>query len=147
MLVQKTYRHPLHYVNSVRAAIKKELKKVIPSPFRQYPVPALFREYRYYFCFELHQDIQESEVRWGIVVFDSKGMQCFTDKGKMYVSLWRWQRQGIARTTQMIESTIKNAFSRRGWPLHSTDPFYRVSEGIYEVNINWPKYQDYKPVI
>lgn len=147
MLVQKNYRHPLHYINSVRAALKSEIEREFPKELSRYPTPALFRELDYFFCFEIKQDVVLSEIRWGLCVFDSNGVRCFSEKGVMPVSLWRWQRQGLARTAKMVEGVIKHAFNKRWWPIDVAEPFYRAGDGLYQVNINWPKYRDYKPLI
>lgn len=141
--MQITFQNQWQFANYVRLCIHRELRKtrVIDEP--KVTVPLLNRHVDYYFCFEIHHDEDSNSVSWGLVCFDSSRKHMFSDKGIMPVSLWRFRRQGIRFTAAQIQSSIVTSFRKKWWPICKDEPFVRVSDGLYRVNLNWVLYRDY----
>lgn len=138
----KTYQHPLHYVNSVRCIVRSALRELRPKPVVKPVVPVLSKTSAYYFVFETQPREADDAMLWGLMAFDGDGSILFSCNGKFPVSLWRFRRQGIARTATMMQGIITAQFQRRNIPLHRDEPFVRDGDGVYRCAINWVKYND-----
>ena len=133
-------KNPLHMANLYRAIVKEALREYrIPSA-QKIIVPTLCRDMDYYFIYESVPKIKENKVVYGITCFDSEGVILFDYKGIYPVSLWRFRRQGPARTMQMMEGLVKQAFRRKNIPLSADEPFSPFDDGIYVCSINWTMY-------
>ena len=143
MLVQKTFRHPLHLVNYYRAIMKQALKQYNPAASVKTSIPVLDQSLEYYFLYETAVKEAENLLMYGITCFDADGVIIFSHKGTYPVSLWRIRRQGIARTAKMFEGVIKTAFRNKCVPLMSNEPFRQVDQGLYVCNISWSVYNKY----
>lgn len=140
MQLTKTFRHPIHYVNWLRAAQKAALRELRVKPTPSQVIPELSRDNSYYFVFETHCCEVDNAVFWGICAFDADGVILFTRKGQFDVSLWRFRRQGVKRTTAVVEGVIRTTFRRMCVPLMQDDPFIFLGDGFYQCNISWGAY-------
>lgn len=143
MQVIKSFKHPAHALNYCRAMLKQELKSYRPLVQVQHSLPRLERSNSYYFIFESFPNYQLNIMVWGICCFDADGVVMFQRKGQFPVSLYRYIRQGMARTSAMIEGVIKSAFQREFIPLSKEAPFVKMEDGLYHCNISWIVYQSY----
>lgn len=141
MQVQKTFRHPLHFVNYVRKCMRQELAKVPVEDKPKAVIPIIHKEQSYYFCFETKVDDANNEVRWALVSFDSDGVVLFSDKGKFWCGPWHWRRQGIASMSARIQGVVVNSFRKRWYPINKEYPFAIIGEGLYQVQWNWAVYR------
>lgn len=140
MQIVKTFNHPIHYVNWMRAAQKEALRAMRVKPAPQQLIPELSRDNSYYFVFETHACEPDNAVFWALCAFDSDGVIIFNRKGQFDVSLWRFRRQGVKRTAAIIEGVIRTTFRRMCVPLIQDDPYMIVEQGLYKCNISWASY-------
>ena len=140
MLIQKSFRHPLHMVNYFRAFVKSALRAYRIPAVQKPTIPQLDRDLDYYFIFESAPKEAENALIYGITCFDSDGVVMFSHLGQYPVSLWRFRRQGIARSMEMMEGLVKMAFKRKNIPLHGDTPFRPFADGVYLCNIAWTTY-------
>lgn len=140
MQVVKTFRHPMHMVNYYRAIIKDALRQFEPKAAEPIIVPVLERDLDYYFIFESVPKEHINKLVYGITCFDSEGTILFNHQGVYPVSLWRFRRQGPARSLTMMEGIVKTLFRRKNIPLHSEEPFAPFSDGMFVCNISWSIY-------
>ena len=83
----------------------------------------------------------ELKIYLGICFFAQDGEIIFCSHNPMPVSLWRWRRQGEARSATMLEGQIKTTFRQKFIPLVSETPYLKVDDGLYQCKINWGRYQ------
>lgn len=140
MAIVKEFNHPLHVLNYCRAMMRKELRRHRPITKKAVPLPLLDSATSYYFVFETAHRPDLDKVLWSICSFDADGVILFSSSGCMPVSYYRYIRQGLARTTTMIEGTIKGAFRKYNVPLSPHAPFVADAHGLYRVNISWSVY-------
>lgn len=140
MLIERKINHPLHMVNYYRRMVKQALRAYVLQVTQPVPVPQLDRDLEYYFVFETHPKESENVLLYGITCFDSDGIILFNISGTYPVSLWRFRRQGVARTFKTMEGLIKSTFKRKNVPLLSDAPFNPVADGVYHCNISWHAY-------
>lgn len=143
MRIVKTFKHPAHALNYCRALLKKELRDYRPLPIQAPPCHRLEQNNSYYFIYETFPNFQLNIMVWGICCFDADGVILFQKKGHFPVSLHRYIRQGMARTSVMIEGVIKAVFRRESIPLISEAPFNKMDDSLYLCNISWAVYQSY----
>lgn len=132
--------HPLHRVNVARAMFKAMLRNYRPPVPKVYRPPVLDNSLKYYFIFETQPREDLDKMLYALCVFDSYGVIAFSRHGEMPVSLWRYRRQGLARTATMLQGVIVTSCKREGIPLRKPDPFFKVGDGLYELDINWGSY-------
>lgn len=140
MLIQKSFKHPMHLINYYRALIKSALRDYRIPEIEKPIIPHLDRDLDYYFMFESVPKESDNVLVYGITCFDSDGVVMFNQVGKYPVSLWRFRRQGVARTMEMMEGIVKIAFRRKNIPLNGDTPFRPFADGVYICNIAWSTY-------
>lgn len=137
---QKTFKHPVHAINAMRAVMKRVLRDLRPSPPPVINYPSLVHDKDYFFLFETRPRSEDDKMLFSICCFAEDGEIIFNRLGEMPVGLWRFRRQGEMRTSTMISGVIRQSFMREYMPLIPDDPFKQVSEGLFRCNINWSKY-------
>lgn len=140
MAVVKEFKHPLHVLNYCRAMMRRDLRSRLPIVKSAIPVPSLESSNSYYFVFESQNRPDLNRVLWSICSFDADGVILFSCSGIMPVSYYRYTRQGLARTTTMVEGIIKGVFRKYNIPLLPHAPFVADANGLYRVNIAWSVY-------
>lgn len=141
MAIERMFTHPMATINRYRAAIKRALRESRPLERPKPVIPSLSKDMDYYFVFESVPREDLNSVLYGITCFDSDGIILFEVKGTYPVSLWRFRRQGIARSATMFEGIVKSVFRQKNVPLHKEEPFRMWADGIFLCNISWFNYQ------
>ena len=144
-MLTKNYQHPIHAYRAAQMLVKRAIAELRPRSFFETPVPQLFKSLDYYFTFETQPRQEWNVIYWGLCCFTCDGEIIFARNGQFDVSLWRFRRQGLARTAAAIESVIKHTFRRAKIPLEQECPFSRDADGIYRANICWWKYESLLP--
>lgn len=138
------FMHPVHLVNYYHSLMKSVLRQMRPLKPKYCQVPDLVQSVSYYFTFATQARREFNQVFWALTCFSYDGEIVFQSKGTFDVSLWHFERQGMARAAQRIEGTIKNCFRRNNVPLVSETPFQKVADNLYWVNISWGAYSKLK---
>lgn len=141
MAIVKTFNHPLHLINYMRAIMKSSLSAFQPKTIPMRSVPNLRKNLQYYFIFETHPRTKSDQMLYALCCFAEDGEIIFNVRSCMPVGLWRYRRQGMATTAQMIQAVIKSHFKRFNVPLDKESPFSMASEGLYIANICWFTYK------
>lgn len=136
----KEFKHPVHALNYCRMMMRKRMAEYVPKSITLSSVPELDKDCTYYFIFEQFANYAHNLMLWSLCCFSNDGEIVFSSNGRFPVSLWRFNRQGFARTATMIEGVIKSQFRRKNVPLKDETPFSRHSEGLFVANINWSLY-------
>ena len=140
MLPIKNPMHPVHLVNYYHSILKSVLREMRPIKRKYCLVPELTQSVSYYFTFATQPRREFNQMFWALTCFAYDGEIVFQSKGAFDVSLWHFERQGLSRTAQRIEGTIKNCFRRNNVPLNPTTPFQKVADNLYWINISWGSY-------
>lgn len=142
-MLSVNFNHPRHYINAMRLMQKQSLRTYKDSKPLLPNYPKLEINKAYFFTFETCPREDLDQMLYSICCFDNDGVIVFSRMGRMQVSLWRYRRQGLARTASSIESAIRNSFRREYVPLHRDEPFQKVDDGLYRCNISWNVYNSY----
>lgn len=140
MAIVKTFNHPLHLINYMRAALKSSLAAFQPRTAPERKVPNLQKNLQYYFILETQARNESDQMLYALCCFAEDGEIIFNVRSCMPVGLWRYRRQGMAATAQMLQGVIKSQFKRFNVPLHKDTPFCMASDGLYIANICWFTY-------
>lgn len=144
MQLVKKFNHPVHQVNYYRALVKSALQAYEPKGAEPIVVPDLDKDLDYYFIFETAPKRKLNMLVYAVTCFDSEGFILFNYTGVYPVSLWRFERQGPARTLQMMEGVVKQVFRRKNIPLGPDEPFAPFDAGVFVCNISWSIYHQLK---
>jgi hypothetical protein len=137
----KTFNHPLHMVNYMRKLIVSSLATYEPKLIMKKLIPELNKELRYYFIFETRPHLPSGSMLYALCCFAEDGEILFSVRSSMPVSLWRYRRQGVAKTATMIEGVIRQHFKRQNVPLNRETPYFKADDGLYLANICWYTYK------
>lgn len=91
----------------------------------------------YYFLYELRPSEPMNCMLYQVTAFDQDGVLLFHYCNNHLNSLWYWRRQGIARTADAIERSVRHAFSMYGVYLDKSKPFDKVDEHVFQINPDW----------
>lgn len=130
-------------LNSYRKLLAQSVNSYVIPKEQTIQAPELNQSNDYYFLFEQQQRNSEDAVVYGITCFDSDGVIIFNRRGVFPVSLWRYRRQGAARTATMFQGLVRNIFRTEHIPLEIEVPFSKVDDNIWQCHILWNKYNLY----
>lgn len=137
----KSFNHPVHCVRYFQNLLKRALREIKPPQPKKPNIPSLSQELGYYMTYETYENNDHDKIYLGICFFAQDGEIIFCSHNPMPVSLWRWRRQGEARSATMLEGQIKTTFRQKFIPLVSETPYLKVDDGLYQCKINWGRYQ------